>query len=90
MTLRPSALLVERRGPLVKARDSDGEWTIVTQQLASFDSMMTHCADPRHTPELLILREMMRAWRFYDHFRADATAPARSPQIGTHTPMLEP
>ena len=88
MTLRPSAVLVERRGPLVKARDSDGKWTIVTQQLASFDSMMTHCADPRHTPELLVLREMMRAWRFYDHFRADATAPARSPQIGTHTPIL--
>jgi len=30
----------------------------------------------------------MRAWRFYDHFRTDATAPARLPQIGTHTPVL--
>jgi predicted ATPase len=30
----------------------------------------------------------MRAWRFYDHFRTDATAPARLPQIGTHTPIL--
>src|SRR5690606_5949366 len=46
---RPSAVLVDRRGPLVKARDADGEWTIVTQHLASFDSMMTHCADPRNT-----------------------------------------
>jgi predicted ATPase len=88
MTLRPSAMLVERRGPLVKARDGCGKWTVVTQQLASFDSMMTHCADPRHTPELLMLREEMRAWRFYDHFRADASSPARSPQIGTHTPVL--
>jgi predicted ATPase len=72
----------------VKARDADGNWTIVTPHLASFDSMMTHCADPQHTPELLMLREHMRAWRFYDHFRADATAPARRPQIGTHTPVL--
>jgi predicted ATPase len=88
MTLRPSAVLVERRGGLVKARDAAGKWTIVTQQLASFDSMMTHCADPRNTPEMLMLREEMRAWRFYDHFRADATSPARSPQIGTHTPVL--
>jgi predicted ATPase len=88
MTLRPSAMLVERRVGLVKARDADGKWAIVTQQLASFDSMMTHCADPRNTPEMLMLREEMRAWRFYDHVRADATSPARSPQIGTHTPVL--
>jgi predicted ATPase len=88
LTLRPSAILVDRRGPLVKARGAKGESTILTQQLASFDSMMTHCADPRNTPETLMLREEMRAWRFYDHFRTDATAPARLPQIGTHTPIL--
>jgi predicted ATPase len=61
---------------------------VVTHGLASFDSMMTHCADPRNTPEMLMLREEMRAWRFYDHFRTDALAPARLPQIGTHTPVL--
>jgi predicted ATPase len=49
---------------------------------------MTHCADPRSTPEMLMLRETMRAWRFYDYFRTDAAAPARLPQIGTHTPVL--
>ncbi len=85
--LRPSAVLIERRGPVVKTRD-DKTWTIVTHGLASFDSMMTHCADPRNTPEMLMLREEMRAWRFYDHFRTDALAPARLPQIGTHTPVL--
>jgi predicted ATPase len=87
-TLRPSAVLVERRGPLVKTREEKHDWTILTHGLATFDSMMTHCADPRHTPEMLMLREEMRAWRFYDHFRTDATAPARLPQIGTHTPIL--
>src|SRR5688572_11451726 len=40
-TLRPSATLVERRGPFVRARQPDGEWATITQQLASFDSMMT-------------------------------------------------
>jgi len=88
LTLRPSAMLVERRGPLVKARDEKHAWTVVTHSLATFDSMMTHCADPRNTPEMLMLREEMRAWRFYDHFRTDAVAPARVPQIGTHTPVL--
>src|SRR5919108_1557374 len=86
--LRPAAVLVERRGPLVRTRAGNGEWANVTQGLASFDSMMTHCADPRNTPEMLMLREEMRAWRFYDHFRTDAAAPARTPQIGTHTPIL--
>jgi predicted ATPase len=50
--------------------------------------MMTHCAEPRNTPEMLMLREQMRGWRFYDQFRADLEAPARLPQIGTHTPVL--
>jgi predicted ATPase len=86
-TLRPSSMLVDRHGPLVKSR-SDNGWTIVTHALQGFDSMMTHCADPRHTPEMLMLREQMRGWRFYDHFRTDAGAPARLAQIGTHTPVL--
>ena len=86
--LRPSSVLVDRRGGLVKAREAQGDWAILTTQLAAFDSMMTHCADPRHTPEMLMLREAMRGWRFYDHFRTDALAPARLPQIGTYTPVL--
>ena len=85
--LRPAALLVERRGPLVRSR-ADKEWIPLTQGLAGFDSMMTHCADPRSSPEMLMLREQMRGWRFYDQFRADLEAPARQPQIGTHTPVL--
>ena len=50
--------------------------------------MMTHVSDPKALPELLMLRERMRDWRFYDHFRTDAEAPARRPQVGTHTPVL--
>jgi predicted ATPase len=86
--LRPAALLVDRKGPLVRSRTEKGEWVTLTQHLASFDSMMTHCADPRNTPESLLLREEMRSWRFYDQFRADLEAPARLPQIGTHTPVM--
>jgi predicted ATPase len=43
--LRPSAVLVDRRGGLVRARGDKNGWTALTQQLSSFDSMMTHCAD---------------------------------------------
>ena len=56
--------------------------------IAPFDSMLTQCADPRETPELLFLREQMRAWRFYDQLRSDRDAPARKPQVGTYTPVL--
>jgi predicted ATPase len=86
--LRPSTVLVDRRGPLVRARRDDGEWDIVSQQLSTFDSMMTQCADPRNTPEMLMLRDEIRGWRFYDQLRTDAAAPARMPQIGTYTPVL--
>jgi predicted ATPase len=86
--LRPSTMLVDRQGPLVRIRADDGSWSPATERLSVFDSMMTHFADPRNAPEMLRLRESIRAWRFYDHFRTDADAPARSPQIGTHTPVL--
>jgi len=55
-----------------------GEWRQAFDQLAPFDSMMTHCSDPREAIELLVLRERMRNWRFYDHLRTDRDA-ARSP-----------
>jgi len=86
--LRSAALLVERKGPLVRARDADQKWIVATDHLAAFDSMMTQIADPRNAPELLLLRESIRAWRFYDHFRTDADAPARLAHVGTRTPVL--
>jgi predicted ATPase len=86
--LRPSTMLVDRQGPLVRICGDGENFSLVTEHLSAFDSMMTHIADPRNAPEMLTLRESIRAWRFYDHFRTDADAPARSPQIGTHTPVL--
>lgn len=87
-TLRPAAVLVERKGGVVRTREGGRDWVLLTHQLPSFDSMMTHCADPRQTPEMLLLREQMRGWRFYDQFRTDHAAPARLAQIGTRTPVL--
>jgi predicted ATPase len=50
--------------------------------------MMTHCADVTDGLEMLLLRERMRAWRFYDDLRTDRDAPARRSQVGTFTPVL--
>jgi predicted ATPase len=87
-TLRPSSLLAERRGPHVKLRGADGEWKTIGKHLSTFESMLSTMSDPERAPELLELREEVRSWRFYDHFRADAEAPARQSQIGTLTPVL--
>ena len=82
-------MVAERRGALVRVRSSEtGSWREGFVALAAFDSMMTHCADANDGLELLLLRERMRAWRFYDDLRTDRDAPARRPQVGTFTPVL--
>jgi predicted ATPase len=88
LILRPSSMLVDRQGPIVRIRTEDASWNLATDRLSAFDSMMTHVSDPRSAPETLMLRESIRDWRFYDHFRTDSDAPVRSPQIGTWTPIL--
>ena len=85
--MRPATLLVKRRGPLVELRDGRG-WTPVETKLRTYESMLTEVIDPLRAPELLWVREQVRSWRFYDHFRTDHEAPARLTQIGTRTPVL--
>jgi predicted ATPase len=87
-SLRPSSMLVDRRGPAVRIRRADGEWDHIATSLPTFESMLSSLADPERAPELMNLREEVRSWRFYDHFRTDAEAPARQAQIGTRTPVL--
>jgi predicted ATPase len=86
--LRPSALLVDRRGPVVRVRSQGGKWQDVSQGLPSYESVLTEIGDPIHCPEVLEVRERVRGWRFYDHLRTDPDAPARQPRIGTRTPVL--
>jgi predicted ATPase len=86
--LRPASLLVDRRGAVVKVRQSNGEWRIATSKLATFDSMLTEVSDPQAAPEIMALRDEIRSWRFYDHFRTDSEAPARQQQLGTRTVVL--
>ncbi|MFC5148330.1 AAA family ATPase [Streptomyces aureoversilis] len=86
--LRPAALLSDRSGPAVRTRTASGGWHDSVNAVRPYDSMLSELADPQLAPDLLRLREHMRSWRFYDHVRTDAQAPARSAQIGTRTPVL--
>ncbi len=85
--LRPAALLAARNGPAVRLRQGR-QMEVVQSDLAAYETLMSFAANKQTAPELIELRERMRAWRFYDHFRTDKEAPARWPQLGTRTPVL--
>lgn len=86
---RKASALVDRRNNFVwLSTTRDEEPVMLTQNLADTDSMLASVADPQRAPEILALREAVRRWRFYDHLRTDADAPARTSQIGTFTPVL--
>lgn len=85
--LRPGTLLADRAGPVVRIRDEDGAWARA-DPIGLTDSMISEFADPRRSPELVTVRERVRSWRFYDHFRTDVDAPARLARIGSRTPVL--
>ena len=86
---RKASALVDRRNNFVwLATTRDEEPVMLTQHLADTDSMLASVADPQRAPEMLAVREAVRSWRFYDHFRIDSDSPARAAQIGTFTPVL--
>ena len=88
LVLQRANAFAERHGPSVTLRDLNGERRQAYTRLQPFDSMLTHCANPEDGAELLSMREQLRDWRFYDHFRTDGDAPARRRQVGTRTPVL--
>jgi len=85
--LRPAAVLCERDNGIVRIRGDRRAWSDPCQ-IRPHDSMLSEFADPRQAPEVLRVREQIRSWRFYDHIRTDAAAPARASQIGTRTPVM--
>ena len=84
---RPASILVDRRANLIKAR-SGRSWDVLSKSVNNFESIFSQVADPDRTPEVISLRDNIQNWRFYDHFRTDSDAPARQPQLGTRTPIL--
>jgi len=88
--LRPATLLVERRGPTVRVKDPDSRgWTLIHDSLRPYDSVLSQVVDYQRAPEAVHVREHVRSWRFYDHFRTDSSAPARLGTVGTRTPVLD-
>lgn len=84
-TLSRHSEIASRHGPSIQVKGSDGNWKQAAVNLSPNDTMMVRGADPYDGLELLLMREQLRQWRFYDHLRTDRDAPARRPQVGTRT-----
>lgn len=83
---RPASSLLLREGALIKSQQHG--WQVLQQHCPTYSSIFDQVADPVSTPEVFSLREYIRSWRFYDHFRTDPLAPARQAHCGSRTPVL--
>lgn len=81
-------LCVDRRGQTLRCRGASGKWQEIEMLLSRQSSMLSEYADPMAAPELIIMREKLRRWRFYDTFCVDARSPARQTCVATFTPIM--
>ncbi|MCY3884875.1 MAG: AAA family ATPase [Gammaproteobacteria bacterium] len=83
-----SRAVMDRKRPAVRTRNDEGQMEVVLKNLSPNDSVLGSLIDPLKHPELYQLREEVRSWRFYDHFRIDANSPLRQPQVGSFAAVL--
>lgn len=83
----PRSLLVQRTGAMVE-RCGDGRPVPLALEVSPHDSLFTAVSDPIEAPEVFQLRRTILSWRFYDSFRTDRLAPARTGRLATRTPAL--
>jgi predicted ATPase len=86
--LHPRSLLVRRSGAVVERCGEGGRSQPLALEVSPHESLLTAVSDPLEAPEVFQLRSMILSWRFYDSFRTDRQAPARSGRIATRTLSL--
>jgi predicted ATPase len=79
---------MERGGLSTAIRGTEGQMTRYPFPLLACESVLSQIQAAHLYPELAVLRDEMRRWRFYHHFRTDPASPLRRPQIGVLTPVL--
>lgn len=87
--LRPGSLLLQRRNGALRLRGEDDRFTELGTGLSPRDSVLGRGGDLAICPELAAVRANVVSWRFHDQIRTDPQAPARRPQIGTWSPVLD-
>jgi predicted ATPase len=86
--MESKALCADRKNANLRVRAAKGKWADVDMSLSRHASMLSDYADPFNAPELVVTRELLRSWRFYDTFRVDNRSPARRPSVATFTPIM--
>lgn len=87
-SLEAKKLCADRRRTNLRVRRENQAWHDIELGVGSHSSMLTEYSDPFQAPEILVMRDYIRSWRFYDSFRVDALAPARQVQVGTLTTVM--
>ena len=81
--------LLERKGPLLQARDAEGAMQTVEQPLWLFETALASLIDPERYPALGLMRRRLLDARFYDHLRTDPGSPLRAPQPLISSPAVD-
>jgi predicted ATPase len=81
-------VLLERGTGTAMLRDSEGNRTKFPLTFSETESILSQLKEPHRYPQLSSLHQEIKQWRFYHHFRTDADAPLRHPQVGVFTPVL--
>jgi predicted ATPase len=85
---RKRPLMLERKGPSAWIRDTGGSFVEYPFRLMKQESVLSQIIEPHLYPEISAVRHQILHWRFYHHFRTDASSPLRQPQVGVHSPVL--
>jgi predicted ATPase len=81
----PRSLLVQRTGSVVERCSEGGRAQPIAREVSPHESLFTSVSDPLEAPEVFRLRQAILSWRFYESFRTDRQAPARTGRIATRT-----
>ncbi|MEM7474671.1 MAG: AAA family ATPase [Planctomycetota bacterium] len=82
------SLCADRKKSTLRCRSAGGKWQDVDMLLHGQSSMLSEYLDPFGAPEIILMKQVLASWRFYDTFRTDSDSPARRVQPGTFTPVM--
>ncbi len=85
---RPSSCIMQRTNQTAFLHNIEGERVSYSAVLQSEESLFGQLSEPHRYPELSLLREHLRQWRFYHEFAVWPGSPLRAPQIGVRAPVL--
>jgi predicted ATPase len=80
--------LLERRGPAVFVRDSDGDRLELGAELLASETALGSIEDVGRFPDLYAIRQTMLDWRFYHEMRTDRDSALRQPCLAVTSPTL--